>query len=69
LNDASKALLGKKINPHDFRHSILTEAGKSNTSIKDVMNITGHEDISVVLKHYQHSTDEGRMKVLGLTRV
>lgn len=69
LNKVSIMLIGRKVNPHDFRHSLITEMGKEGAFIRDVMSITGHCDIGVVHAHYSHTTDDGRKKVLKMTEV
>ena len=69
LAKVSINVIGKRLTPHDFRHSLVTEMGLANMPIRDVMAITGHTDINVVLKYYSHSTPEGRENVLKKTKI
>ncbi len=69
LKRASREITGIEITPHYFRHRFLTECGKVDVSIVDVMAIAGIKDIDVVVKYYSHSTDEGLRKVLDVSRV
>ncbi len=69
LKRVSKEVAGVEITPHYFRHRFLTECGKANVPIVDVMAISGIRDIDVIVKHYSHSTDEGQAKVLEVSRV
>ena len=62
-------MVGKRVTPHDFRPSFVTEAGLQNMPMRDVMAITGHLDIDVLLKFYSHSTEVGRRKILEMSRV
>lgn len=69
LIKVSKEVIGKRITPHDFRRSLITEAARDGLSVKDIMAITGHTDMQVLLKHYSFSTEQGRRKVLACTKV
>ena len=69
LARVSRDVIRKRLTPHDFRHSFITEAALSNMPIRDVMAITGHLDIDVILKYYSHSTPEGQSKVMAMSRV
>lgn len=69
LKKVSREVIGQEITPHYFRHRFLTECGKSNVPIVDVMAISGIKDIDVIVKYYSHSTEEGQSKVLEVTRV
>ncbi len=69
LKGASKQILGVEITPHYFRHRFLTECGKANVPIVDVMAISGIKDINVIVNYYSHSTVEGQTKVLEVSRV
>ncbi len=69
LERVSQQEIGKRLTPHDFRHSLITSMAQKNMPIRDVMAITGHVDINVVLKYYSHSTGQGRMNVLEQTRI
>lgn len=69
LKRVSRQILGVEITPHYFRHRFLTECGKANVPIVDVMAISGIKDINVIVKYYSHSTDEGQAKVLEVSRI
>ena len=69
LKRASRRVLGFEITPHYFRHRFLTESGKANMPIVDVMAISGIKDINVIVKYYSHSTDEGQSNVLKASRI
>ena len=69
LKRTSRQILGVEITPHYFRHRFLTECGKANVPIVDVMAISGIKDINVIVNYYSHSTDEGQAKVLEVSRV
>ncbi len=66
LKRISKEVIGIEITPHYFRHRFLTECGKANVPIVDVMAISGIKDINVIVKYYSHSTEEGSQKCLKL---
>jgi integrase len=68
LKNASKEVLGAEITPHYFRHRFLTECGKANVPIVDVMAISGIKDIDVIVNYYSHSTDAGQSKVLEVSK-
>ncbi|OGX46875.1 MAG: hypothetical protein A2243_11825 [Omnitrophica WOR_2 bacterium RIFOXYA2_FULL_38_17] len=69
LAKISQELLGKRLHPHLFRHSFVVQAALAGMPIRDVMAITGHLDIDVVLKYYSHSTSQGREKVLAISEI
>jgi integrase/recombinase XerD len=69
LKEVSSKIIGIKITPHYFRHRFLTECGKKNMPLVDIMKIAGIKDIKVVTKYYSHTTDEGLDKVLEASRV
>jgi len=69
LKKVSREVIGQEITPHYFRHRFLTECGKANVPIVDVMTISGIKDIDVMVKYYTHSTEEGQSKVLEVSRV
>jgi len=68
LKRISREVTGIEITPHYFRHRFLTECGKANVPIVDVMSISGIKDINVIVKYYSHSTEEGQSKVLAVSR-
>jgi len=69
LKRVSRRFLGVEITPHYFRHRFLTECGKVNVPIVDVMAISGVKDINVIVNYYSHSTEEGQAKVLEVSRI
>ncbi len=69
LASISERILNKRVTPHDFRHSLITEAGLKNIPIRDVMAITGHTDIDVLIKFYSHSTEQGRRHIFDMTKI
>ncbi len=69
LKEASNKILGMEITPHYFRHRFLTECGKANVPMADVMNISGIKDIKVIIGYYSHITEEGQNKVLAVTEL
>ena len=69
LKMASREIIGVEITPHYFRHRFLTECGKVNVPLVDIMAISGIKDINVIIKYYSHSTDEGLTKVFEVSRV
>ena len=69
LKQVSKTVVGMKITPHYFRHRFLTECGKGNVPLVDVMAISGIKDVDVLVKYYSHSTEEGQAKVLEVSRI
>lgn len=49
-----KAGLGEHIHPHAFRHLFITKAqGEFGLTAKDVMQFTGHEDVTTVMRYTQ----------------
>jgi len=62
-------MLEVSVTPHYFRHRFLTECGKANVPIVDIMAIAGIKDIGVVTRFYSHTTVEGQDKVLAASRI
>lgn len=69
LKKTSREVIGTEITPHYFRHRFCTKAGQSNLPIPDVKAITGIRDNDTLLNYYSHSTTEGQLSVLQLTRL
>ncbi|MFW5887612.1 MAG: tyrosine-type recombinase/integrase [Bacteriovoracia bacterium] len=69
LAKISEKVLGKRLTPHNFRHSLVTEAGLKRMPIRDLMAVTGHLDIGVVLSVYSHSTSKGRKSILKMSEI
>ncbi len=68
MNKVSMAVIGRKVNPHDFRRSLVTIVGRNNIPMRDLMAVTGHEDIGTLLRHYQQTSNEGRMAILKISK-
>ncbi len=64
LHKVSTRVLKRNVNPHDFRHSLITHLKGVRVPNKDIMQITGHMDERVLNDHYSHSTETGRMEAL-----
>lgn len=64
LAKVSQEVLGKRITPHDFRHSLVTNLKMMKVPEKDIMALTGHCEVKVLNKVYSHTTPEGRTKAL-----
>ena len=67
LGKVSQRVLGIKITPHAFRHSLVTLLKSEGCPDKDIMGITGHIDRDVLNEYYAHTTEDGRSKVLEVT--
>ena len=67
LHKISEQVLKHKVNPHEFRHSLITNLKAMRVPNKDIMQITGHMDERVLNDHYSHSTESGRMEALRLS--
>ena len=67
LSKISQNIIHKKITPHDFRHSLITELVNVGVAPKTLMGITGHLDINTIMKFYSHSTEDDKRKALALT--
>ncbi|MDP8258848.1 MAG: site-specific integrase [Candidatus Aadella gelida] len=69
LKKVSGRMLEVSVTPHYFRHRFLTECGKANVPIVDIMAIAGIKDIGVVTRFYSHTTVDGHNKVLAVSRI
>jgi len=69
LARVSIKVISKRLYPHAFRHSLITESLLKGVSIRDIMAITGHLDIDTILKCYSHSTVEGQERVLKVSEI
>lgn len=54
LNKYSKQILGREINPHDFRHYFATRMLKEGKTIKAIANWLGHSTTSITNDMYVH---------------
>jgi len=61
--------MGKEITPYYFRHRLCTIATDRGMPINAVRAVTGIKDINVLLQYYEHSTSEGKAKVVGVSRL
>ena len=57
-HDALKrAGITRRIRPYDLRHAFATLALDAGADLKAVSDVMGHADPTMVLKHYQHTTE------------
>ncbi len=56
----ANAGITRRLRPYDLRHAFATYALDAGADIKAVADTMGHSDISMVLKHYQHSREDSR---------
>ncbi|MCB1177048.1 MAG: site-specific integrase [Leptospiraceae bacterium] len=54
LNKYSKMVIGREINPHDFRHYFATRMLKEGKTIKAIANWLGHSTTSITNDMYVH---------------
>lgn len=54
----------KKVRLYDLRHRALTEVASYTNSLKAVMEMGGHTQVSTAM-HYQHVTEKERRKILA----
>ena len=52
-----RAGITRRIRPYDLRHAFATLALDAGADIKAVSDVMGHADPTMVLKHYQHTTE------------
>ena len=52
-----RAGIDRRIRPYDLRHAFATLALDAGADIKAVSDVMGHADPTMVLKHYQHTTE------------
>ena len=57
-----------EISPHCFRYFVVNRLLNSGVNLKDAMAVTGHVDIESFMS-YVKTTEEGRQKALGETRL
>lgn len=55
--------INKKVNPHSFRHSLVSGFKTMGVKDKDIMAITGHKSVKS-LQHYDHPNAEEAKKLL-----
>lgn len=53
-----RAGIGRRIRPYDMRHYFVTEAIRAGADLKAVAEIVGHSDLTMILKHYEHTMIE-----------
>lgn len=54
----------KKVRLYDLRHRALTEVASYTNSLKAVMEMGGHTQVSTAM-HYQHVTEKEKRKILA----
>ena len=54
----------RRIRPYDMRHFFATEAIRSGADLKAVAEILGHANMTMILKHYQHTIREQKRVAL-----
>jgi integrase len=54
------AKITRRLRPYDLRHAFATYAIDAGADLKDVADIMGHADSTMVLRHYQHGKEESR---------
>lgn len=64
----SGQVLGKRLTPHDFRHSFITRMKAEGHADRDIMVVTGHKDIDS-FNIYTHATSVGTKKVLERSKL
>jgi len=55
-----KANIARRLRPYDLRHAFATYAIDAGADLKDIADIMGHADATMVLRHYQHGKEESR---------
>jgi len=68
IGKISEKVLDMRVTPHDFRHDFVTKMKAMGYADRDIMAITGHEDIGS-FQIYQHATGIGTKKVLESSRL
>lgn len=57
------AKIPKRITPHSFRHTFITEAGKHTTDLADLRDLARHANIKTT-SGYWHSKEKDRREIL-----
>ncbi|MDR2892963.1 MAG: tyrosine-type recombinase/integrase [Deltaproteobacteria bacterium] len=52
-----RAGITRRIRPYDLRHAFATLALDAGADIKAISDVMGHADPTMILKHYQHTTE------------
>jgi integrase len=61
-----RAGITRRIRPYDLRHAFATEALAAGADIRTIAELTGHADVAMVLRHYQHVLDRQKQAVVNL---
>ena len=64
LYNFTEEVLGKKVNPHSFRHSIATVLLNNNTDLRTVQEVLRHEDIQSTQIYTHIPTDKIKSEVM-----
>lgn len=57
LAEASKATIGRRISPHDFRHHGATEFARTGATVREIMARLGHSTPDMAMR-YQHASEQ-----------
>lgn len=68
ITKTSLKVLNVRLTPHDFRHMFCTHMKKLGLPERDIMSITGHQDIKS-FQIYTHATTEGIKRVLDSGKI
>lgn len=60
-----RAGIQRRIRPYDMRHFFASEALRAGADMKAVAELLGHADMTMILKHYQHTVREQRRSALA----
>ena len=59
-NSLKRAGINRRIRPYDLRHAFATYALDAGADINAVADIMGHANVTMILKHYQHTKEAAR---------
>jgi len=60
-----RAGITRRIRPYDMRHFFATEAIRNGADLKAVAEILGHANMTMILKHYQHTIREQKRTAMN----
>lgn len=64
-----RAGITRRIRPYDMRHFFATEAIRGGADLKAVAEILGHANMTMILKHYQHTIREQKRAAMNAITV
>jgi integrase len=64
-----RAKITRRIRPYDMRHFFATEAIRGGADLKAVAEILGHANLTMILKHYQHTIREQKRTAMNAITV